>query len=344
MKAKNNIINNKKGIALVVVMMIMLVMSLIGGAFISVSAYQNKQAINEDRVLKAHYLARAGAEAALEAWQNAPADSKPVGDFDPVYLNASNGFDDQAANSKGMFEVTITNPTTLSTFIESVGTVGNIQESVNITINTVIDLIPGPTPNYVKGEDTGFYQYSSGQLYIGEFPDDEHPTGNKGTVKNEAQKGKGLKLPHKNSESKLTFERMLFSSTFQILYGPVVLESNIIVFTDPIDYKLNGNDNGSLTLEAYGSGGSYPIITPWTATIEGDAWSGYWGVLIINGVGYYYKDINDGVRIESEADIVTHISNHNMYPILDPDELNLYLSEVVPTTLSVTSYSILWSK
>ena len=345
MKTKNRR-NNNKGIALVIVMMIMLVMSLIGGAFVSVSAYQHKQAINEDKGLKAHYLARAGAEAALQAWQDAPSTSKPVGAFDPVYLNASNGFDAQATNSKGNFVVTITNPTSLSTFIRSVGTVGDKQETVSVTINTVIDLIPGPTPTYVDGRLTGFYDYTSGQLNHGEFPHDfNHDMSTKGTVKNEALHAKGLKIPNKNSDSaKLTFERMLFSSTFQVIHNSVILKSNIIVFTDPIDFSANSNSEGDLTLEAYGSGGDYPEITPVTATINYDTWSGDWGVLIIDGVGYYYKDIHDGVQIKSEADITTHINNHNMYPILDPDELNMYLSEVVPTTLSVTSYSILWSK
>jgi type II secretory pathway pseudopilin PulG len=320
----------RKGMTLIVVMMIMIVLSILGASFLSLSVYQNKEAIRENKGLQAHYIARAGAEAALKAWQSAPSTAKPSGAFDTVYLTSSNDFrDTPTTNSKGKFDVTIT-PSGTSTAINSVGTVGTIKKAVNVTVNTIVSVIPGPTPSYADGDKTGFYTDVNGQINPGKWP----YTDGKGTVKNEAKNGKGLKLVNKNSgTSTLTYEKMVFSSPIQVMHNSIILVANVIAFTQPVDFSLNGNSKGNLTLKVYGSRNG---VTPIT---RGDGFN--WGVVSFNGKGYYYKD---GVVIKSESDIAHYVSIGQMELITDPNVINDYLAGVIPTSLTVTSYSILWSK
>lgn len=326
----------KKGMTLVVVMMVMVVLSILGASFVALSTYQNKEAIREDRGLQAHYIARAGAESALKAWQNAPSSAKPSGAFDTVYLSSSNVFSNTSTtDAKGKFDVTIT-PNGTSTVISSVGTVGTIRKTVNVTVNTIVSVIPGPTPSYVDGDRTGFYTDVNGQINPGVWS----YTGT-GTVKNEAKNGKGLKLVNKNAgPATLKYEKMLFSSPIQVMHNSIILVANVIAFTQPVDFSLNGNSKGDLTLKVYGSeNGATPITR-----------SGInWGVVSFNGKGYYYKD---GVVIKSDNEsnssipysIAYYVSIGKMELITDPNVINGYLGGVIPTSLTVTSYSILWSK
>lgn len=325
-------IKNEKGMALAVVMMAMLVMFLIGASFISVSAYQNTQASNQDKGMQAHYLAQGGAEAALEAWLNAPNDTKPSGTLDTVYLNSSNEFKNVNSNSKGKFDVSITNNST-TTLISSVGTVGEIQKKVSVTINTIQSVIPAPNPNYISG--VGFYDYTSGQINALKGSNFEWPpTGQSttGIVKNEAKKGKGLKIPNKNTGTvQQTFEKMLFSSPVQVLHNKIILKANVLVFMDDVDYSSNNDSKGALVLKVYSG------ITPSPA-------SGNWGIAIFNGAGYYFKDITEGVILRNQGDVATRIAEGSMVLITDPNVLKPFLDEVLGNPLTVTSYSILWSK
>jgi len=329
MRAKRN-----KGMALIVVLMVMLVLSILGVSFLSISTFQTNQAIREDKGLQAHYLARAGAEAALAAWQNAPSTAKPTGTFDPVYLSSSDAFvNTLPADLKGKFDVTITLNGT-SNVIHATGTVGNVQKDVNVTINTISSVIPGPVPSYIDGSTTGFYDYTSRQINSGIFPPSSFS--NRGTVKDEAKGGKGLKIPNKNRPSATQiFEKMLFTSAIQTIHNSIILKSNVIVFIEPVDFSLNTNSKGALILQVYGNlNGAVPILRSGVA----------WGVVIFSGVGYYYKDIVGGVVLRSASDIASNVSLGNLELITDQSILNGYLSGVVPTSLTVTSYSILWSK
>ncbi len=329
------VLKNNKGITMAIVIMAMLVLFLIGTAFISVSAYQTTQAVNQDKGMNAHYLARAGAEAALEAWMDAPNGHKPSGNLDPVYLNSTNEFTDTNSGSKGHFSVTI-NQDLLDpnkTTITSVGTVGNMQKQVTVTINTIQSMIPAPDPAYISGE--GFYDYNSGQINAVKgadfkWPPPGHTT--TGVVKNEAKKGKGLKIPNKNTGSATQeFEKMLFTSTLQVLHNRVILISKVIVFMDDVDYSSNHNSKGTLELLVYSSGVDGPVPDP----------SVRWGVVVFNGAGYYFRD---GVVLKQQSDIEYWVDQDYLVPITDPSRLALFLSEVMGEPLTVTSYSILWSK
>jgi hypothetical protein len=332
-------IKNNKGIAMAAVIMTMLVLFLVGTAFVSVSAYQNTQAANHDKGMRAHYLARAGAQAALEAWIDAPNSNKPSGDLDRVYLSSANEFTHEATGSTGYFDVSIESdpldPEKVT--ITSVGTVGQIEKTVRVTIDTIQSVIPAPDPNYVSGE--GFYEYNSGQINAVKGSDFKWPPpgqSTKGIVKNEAKKGKGLKIPNKNTGSATQrYEKMLFVSTLQVLHNEIILESNVIVFTKDIGF--HGKDEGYLILKVHPDTAE---VASGVRTKDGSKW----GVVIFNGVGYYFKDITGGIVLQKQSDVDDYVASGAMELITNPDELNLFLDEVLGNPLTVTSYSIVWSK
>lgn len=332
------VLRNNKGITMAIVIMVMLVLFLIGTAFISVSAYQNTQAANQDKGMHAHYIARAGAEAALEAWLDAPSSLKPSGTLDPVYLSSANEFTNDNTGNKGYFEVSISQDASDpdKTLITSVGTVGTIQKRVTVTINTIQSVVPAPDPAYVSGE--GFYDYNSGQINAVKDADFKWPPpghSTTGIVKNEAKNGKGLKIPSKNTGTATqVYEKMLFSSTLQVLHNSVILKSNVIVFMDDIDFSNNKDSKGALVLQVYS-----PSVAGTGRTITDH--EGNWGVVIFNGVGYYFRDIPEGVVLRSESDIA---EGPNMVLITDPNELNPFLSDILGEPLTIKSYTILWSK
>lgn len=337
------VLRNNKGITMAIVIMVMLVLFLIGTAFISVSAYQTTQSVNQDKGMNAHYLARAGAEAALEAWLDAPTALKPSGTLDPVYLSSTNEFTNVSAGNKGQFEVTISQDASDpdKTLITAIGTVGTIQKKVSVTINTIQSVVPAPDPSYVSGE--GFYDYTSGQINAVKDADFKWPPpghSTHGIVKNEAKKGKGLKIPNKNTGTATqVYEKMLFSSTLQVLHNSVILKSNVIVFMEDVDYSNNSDSKGALELFVYpsteGENGGGLTIT---------GLSGFWGVVIFNGTGYYFKDMPDGVVLRHQSDIADRILEGSMVLIEDPNELNPFLSEILGEPLTIKSYTILWSK
>ncbi|MBU3153367.1 hypothetical protein [Clostridium estertheticum] len=125
------------GSALIVVIMVMVVMMILGAAILNVSISQTMQASNEDKRIQAHYLARSGAEATLNAWKSATS-NKPNGSCGTVYLNNLNQFVNvDSSKTIGKFDVTITNPDSVTTIITSKGTVGNVIQTIIVTIVTV---------------------------------------------------------------------------------------------------------------------------------------------------------------------------------------------------------------
>ena len=334
--------NNKKGIALAIVIMLMLLLSIMGATFLGISLNQSRQAAIVDKGMQAYYLARSGAEATLSSWQNAPSASKPSGTLDAVYLDGSNNFTNNSASAIGNFVASITiNPSDANqTVIRSVGVVGGIQKDVTILINKTVKSIVNPS-NFRNGDDTGFYTLPSGQLNpdVTPWPLDNNT---KGVVRNKGKNNGGLKAPNKNTvRIAQTFERILFDSTFSVYHNQVELLSNAIYFTKPIDFDKPGGAaaQGSLVLKIYGTQNG--------AVIERVSGGYNWGVVIlqVGGVekGYFFKDIPGGVILTSESDIQAQVTATNMELITDQDLLNKY-KNYFGTTMNVTSYSILWTK
>ena len=322
--------NNKKGITLAIVIMLMLLLSIMGATFLGISLNQSRQAAIVDKGMQAYYLARSGAEAVLSAWQKNPG---TLGSYEPVYLNSANNFVETNADEKGHFIVSITvNPNDMTqTIIHSIGSVGGIQKDVSVLINATSDQIMNP-PTFVDGATTGFYDLPSGQFN----PDPNpwpHVGSTKGVVKNQAKSG--LKNPNKNTVSvSQKFERMLFNSTVSVFHNKIRLFSNVIYFTQPIDFDKPGgaSELGSIELNIYGEG--VPVKT----------FGGYdWGVVILQvdgkEMGYYFKGISGGITLSSNSDIATAVGNGNLVGIEDFSQYKNYFGN----QLTVTSYSIKWT-
>lgn len=60
-------LKKKKGMALITVIMVLLVLSILGTALLSISVNENKFSINSERKMKAYYIARSGADA-VASW------------------------------------------------------------------------------------------------------------------------------------------------------------------------------------------------------------------------------------------------------------------------------------
>lgn len=315
---------NNKGFALIVVIMVMAIMTILGTAILNISLSETKQASYEDKRLQAHYLARSGAEATLSAWEDAAIGSKPSGGCSPVYLNNLNEFDDDSTNMIGKFEVTVTNPDSVTTRIASVGTVGNVQQTVTVTIKEGTTTETIPSLGTVAGEALGWYSYNSGQINTGvNIPG---PSGKVVILKSKD----GLKIPNKNSPS-ATFvaDQMRFISEVQILHNSIILRTKLIAFDSSVNFSNNSKGSGALVFEVL-DGGYIPNNSSLTGTV---------GVVFFGNVGYYFKD---GVILKKPSDIQSQVAAHKLELILatDPNFINPFLSA---PTQTIISYTNTWS-
>jgi Tfp pilus assembly protein PilX len=313
----------RKGAALLVVILVMAVLVILGTAILNISLSETNQAAYEDKRMQAHYLARSGAEAALSAWENSSEADKPSGAAETVYLDSSNQFVDTSTNMIGKFDVTVTSPAgaNTDTVITSIGTVGNVTQTVTVTIKTTTSQVPVPPlslSDALLGHSLDWYDFTSGQINT-----EVHPSAPSGkTVKFEAKGGKGLKLPNKNSPA-VTYQadKMVFISPVQTLHNTITLISNIIVFNSTVDFS-NKNEKEKLVLK-------YP--SPGGFNISGTTY----GVVYFQNVGYYFQN---GVELKTQSDItsklikipITDITNYN----------NPYLSG---NTQTISTYSIIWN-
>ncbi len=127
-----SIIKCERGAALPLALGVMLVLSLLGAALWQYSTADTLHAANDRQRAQAYYLARAGAEAALRAYLDAPGTSKPTGTAPPVSYGA------------GTFQVSITEQKRPDSIlidgvrIDSYGRVGAVQQKVTVTVTPVV--------------------------------------------------------------------------------------------------------------------------------------------------------------------------------------------------------------
>ena len=302
-------------------------MTILGIAILNISLSQTMQVSNEDKKIQAHYLARSGAEATFSAWEAAANDIKPSGKCSPVYLNNLNQFVNvQPSNMIGKFEVEIIKSGIITTIV-SKGTVGNVQQTVTVTMKTVSTTVPIPQLGIVGGETLGWYSYTSGQ--INTVANIQGPSSK--IVKLEAKRGKSLKIPNKNTPAaSFKAEQMLFSSPIQVLHNSIILSSKLIAFSEPVDFSNNGNESGALVLKILDDGFK-PNGSRFTEPV---------GVVFFQNVGYYFKNINNGVILKKLSDIQSQVNANNLEKITDPNFKNPFLSA---PTQTIISYSIIWS-
>ena len=322
----------KKGAALIIVIVVVTVMVILGATVLEIGLGEVKQAAHEDKRLQAHYLARSGAEATLKAWEDPKNTVKPIGKCQTVYMDSTNQFGySPSAKMIGKFDVEVTINGD-DTIIKSVGTVGGVAQTVTATIKAETTTVQVPA-DIINGDALNWYHYESGQINTGNKgnigPKQPCPKGKK--VKLEAQGGKGLKLPNKNSPAvEFESEQLLFFSTLQILHNDITTVSKLVAFKQ-VDQFTNNNGSGSLTLKILDNGYS-PINEP--------IGEGNWGVVFFGEDGYYFKDIPDGVVLQYEADIQSQVIAGNLVRITDPTLKNPC---IYGYSKSITTYSIIWS-
>ncbi|MBU3182042.1 pilus assembly PilX N-terminal domain-containing protein [Clostridium psychrophilum] len=312
-----------KGSALIVVIMVMAVMTILGAAILNISLSQTMQASNEDKRIQAHYLARSGAEATVSAWEVPRNVIKPSGSCKTVYLDSSNQFifvDTPPTNIIGKFDVIVTPPVNQGddTVVTSVGTVGNVKQTVKATIKTITTTVPISPQGSIAGETLGWYSYNSGQINTGVN------TSGKGKVVTLKAKN-GLKIPNKNSPV-ATFEadQMQFMSPIQVFHNGIILSAKLI------DFSNNYNSNGTFVLKVLDDG-----FKP-----NGSHFTGAVGVVFFQDVGYYFKNVVGGITLNDSSDIQSQVTANNFEKIIDLNFKNPFSST---TTQTIKSYSVTWN-
>lgn len=313
----------KKGAALVIVIMVTAVLMILGTAILNVSLSESKQASFEDKKIQAHYLARSGADATLNAWENST--TKPSG-TSTVYLNSSNEFittNTAPPNAIGKFDVTVAVPTGTDTVITSVGTVGTVTQTVTVTIKNITTTVKIPPTDAVSGESLGWYDSTNGQFTKGQY---NHTADTGVAVKLQTKSSNGLKLPSNfKAPVCLQADKLFFISPFHLLHNSIVLTSTVIAFTDSIETL--SVDKGSIVLKVLDAG----------VTRTGK--NGTWGVVYFADKGYFFKYLKDGVTISSPNDIQINIGYGNLEEIKQGEYVNPFLGG----TKTISSYSVLWS-
>lgn len=119
-------VKKKKGAALVIVLMVLVVLSIFAVTFIDVNFNEQKQIIRVDKKTKAYYIARAGAESTANYIINnhkKAAALKSAGKSNPVSFGAGN------------FTVQVNEKADGTLSIESEGIVNNVKNSVVMNLN-----------------------------------------------------------------------------------------------------------------------------------------------------------------------------------------------------------------
>jgi hypothetical protein len=152
-------VRNNRGAAMPISLVVMLVLSLLGTALWQYSVNDTLHVARDQQRMQAYYLARAGADATLQAWLEAPAASRPSGVGNTVYLKDDGTFSttDPGVAKAGQFSVTVTNNVDGSVSIVSFGDVRGLTQRVTVTLSS----------SFVYGHDLGWYHSSSGQMTSG---------------------------------------------------------------------------------------------------------------------------------------------------------------------------------
>lgn len=128
MKKTGGLIKNRKGSAFAVTMMVLLVLSVLITAYLTLSLTEYKTAIRTEKQKQAYYIARAGAEAVAKHIMDNP---------DPESVQAL--LDAPAPSSRvslgnGAFEVEVIGSIDTKIIVESTGYVGDVSQEARLTL------------------------------------------------------------------------------------------------------------------------------------------------------------------------------------------------------------------
>ena len=245
---------------------------------------------------------------------DADKNNKPSGTCKPVFLNSSNVFVyDKPSNMIGQFDVNVISSANKNkdTVITSVGTVGNVEQTVTVTIKPVTTEIPISQGPKVTGDTLKWYNPNSGQASVG-----NHTIGDKGVTV--LVSDPGLKVVHGTPVYQADIIR--FTTGIWNFKYPLTLKVGMLSFdsTITISTNRNGGNDGRLILQ----------VLPLASVTRIDK-SGEWGRIKYKSQWYYYSD---------ETEIVTDADFNSLdkIPITDP---NFPSSD----KQQISSYSITWS-
>lgn len=119
--------DNNKGIAFILVLIIMTVSAIVIAIILSINTADAKEASNQEQRMQARYIARAGADAAAKYVQD------HTSEFNPLTFTSKSI--PTTAIGEGSFSAEITKPYNGSIIVQSIGVVAGLTEQVSITLS-----------------------------------------------------------------------------------------------------------------------------------------------------------------------------------------------------------------
>ena len=292
------IIRNEKGAALITALMVMVVLFLLGIALWQYSIADTIHVVKDEQRMQAYYLARAGADVALQAWNESPRDSKPSGTSEIMYLDNETGAftAEPPANEAGRFTVTIIEDGEQTT-IESVGDVRGLTQTVTVTILST----------YKYGHDLGWYDPTSGQMYDDIFEPFD------GTVILKAHASNKLKDPNNIVTYQAT--AMFFESA---LGSPLNAELHLYAETIVFYEEIRIGNKGTLFLHLP-EGRDEGVVYFKEVTVQNKQ------IAVSNKAYRFFRTI-EVHNLKNESDIQLLLR-----PLINNGSLELILNPVVPS-------------
>jgi len=183
------LLNNEKGAALPLVLIVMIVLTLLGTALWYYGVNELGHSVREEKKARAYYIARAGAESVAKYIISDPSDLHLVGQVGDKISSAEEGFSINNDQYVGDIEVEIEKVDGNQIKVTGIGTVDEITQRVSLVLET--QQIPDGT--LIMKSDVKFSQginiygdvVSGGKVYVQNkvVEGDTHSIVNGGTIK-----------------------------------------------------------------------------------------------------------------------------------------------------------------
>ena len=144
---RNIIFNRENGAALVIVMVLIVVIPIFLGAILQYSLSAQKSVMYKKQNTQAYYLARSGAEAALEAWKDYNLSEKPEllsgnnsAELERLYLTKNGQFTREGVDDYiGYVDVNVKRQEDQTTTFTAVADVAGRKQTVTATVSAYVD-------------------------------------------------------------------------------------------------------------------------------------------------------------------------------------------------------------
>ena len=151
--------SREKGSTIVMALLVLSILAVLGVAFLAISFSESMHVINNEKKMQAYYIAKAGANAALQAWLDSPSSPKPEGSVSTLYLNSSDQFVTGPPTQRKV-NIAISKQEDDSTVIRATGSVYGVAQTVTAVLGPLM---------YGHRLQPPWYNYTSGIIEKGEF-------------------------------------------------------------------------------------------------------------------------------------------------------------------------------